>query len=159
MIRFRINDFLGPVLLCVAVGPISVSAVASPGLPQITFCQIPDPQVPSSAFEIFQSGSSGASGYWVRYECKHPCQDWRQCLVPAYTEDHGDLIPDGREPDSAKQAMAFVVDGLGGHIAVSNDGDKTVFIHTGAGGTRYYLRPADGLEKIELPWAGAELSF
>jgi hypothetical protein len=117
-------------------------------LPEVTFCETPNPEVPSSAFELFQSESEGASGYWVRYECKQTCKDWRHCLVPAYADDHGELIPDGRQPDMAKQALAFVVDGMGGHIAISNEGGKTVFIHTGAGGTRYYLRPADTLEKM-----------
>ena len=121
---------------------------ALPGLPEIVFCEKPKPEVPSSAFEMFQSESAGASGYWVHYECKKACEDWRQCLVPAYADDHGDLITDGRQPDSAKQALAFVVDGMAGHVAISNGGDKTVFIHTGAGGTRYYLKPADTLEKM-----------
>ena len=35
-----------------------------------------------------------------------------------------------------------------GHLALSSDGNKTVFIHTGAGGTRYYIKPAEDLEKI-----------
>ena len=158
MIRTRITSLLSPLVMSVLLAcpgkssaRDSASELSEPalqGLPAIEFCQTTDPEVPSSAFTMFRSESAGASGYWVRYECKRACEDWQNCLVPAYADDRGDLVPDGRQPDSAKQALAFVVDGMGGHLALSNDGDKTVFIHTGAGGTRYYLRPANTLEKI-----------
>ena len=153
MIGTPINSLLVPVAMCVLAacpGKSGASEAVLPALhalPPIEVCQTPDPEVPSSAFEMFQSESSGASGYWVRYECKRRCEDWRQCLVPAYAEDNGDLVPNGRQPSSSKQALAFVVDGMAGHVAISNDGDKTVFIHTGAGGTRYYIKPAETLEQ------------
>lgn len=134
-----------------AISVADGSAVSSPpALPGVKVCKVPNPEVPSSAFEIFQSESEGARGYWVHYDCKHSCEDWGQCLVPAYSDDKGSLIPDGRNSTSSKQALAFVVDGMGGHLALSNDGTKTVFIHTGAGGTRYYIKPADTLEKMSL---------
>ena len=157
MIKFRIPSQLLPVILLVVAcsgknTPADSSSgpphLASHDLPAVAFCQTPDPTVPSSAFDMFQSESEGASGYWVRYQCKQPCANWQQCLVPAYADDHGDLVPDGRQQGAAKQALAFVVDGMAGHLALSNDGNKTVFIHTGAGGTRYYLKPADTLEKM-----------
>jgi hypothetical protein len=116
-------------------------------LPEITFCQSPNPQVPSEAFNFRRSESQGASGYWVNYSCKQSCTDWQNCLVPAYSNDNGKLLVNGRQPSLAKQALAFVVDGMAGHIALSSDGEKNVFIHTGAGGTRYYARPAETLEK------------
>ncbi|MFT5132871.1 MAG: hypothetical protein ACI9SC_001339 [Gammaproteobacteria bacterium] len=119
-------------------------------LPEVKFCKVPDPKVPSSAFDIYHSNSDEYSGYWVNYQCKQSCEDWKQCQVPAYSEDKGALIPDGRNPELSKQALAFVVDGMAGHLTLSNDGNKTVFIHTGAGGTRYYIKPADTLEKMSL---------
>lgn len=116
-------------------------------LPALTVCEVPNPVVPSSAFDIFNSSPDERGDYWVEYQCKKICNDWQACLVPAYSDDGGTLIPDGRQPDQSKQALAFVIDGMGGHIALNNSGEKTVFIHTGAGGTRYYLKPADTLEK------------
>ena len=116
-------------------------------LPAISLCQTPNPKVPSSAFNISRSEPQGKSGYWVNYTCKQSCDDWSQCLVPAYSDDHGKLLVNGRQENVPKQALAFVVDGMGGHIALSTDGDKHVFIHTGAGGTRYYATPAATLEK------------
>jgi len=118
-----------------------------PQLPEVTICVVPDAQVPSAAFDIFQSEPEGRSGYWVHYQCKQICEDWHQCLVPAYSDDNGTLIPNGRHPETPKQALAFVVDGMAGHLAMSNDGNKTVFAHTGAGGTRYYSQPMETLEQ------------
>ena len=117
------------------------------GLPEVSLCIVPDPKVPSSAFDMYQSETDEHSGYWVRYQCKQSCEDWRQCLVLAYSDDGGTLLSNGRDPDLPKQALAFVVDGMAGHLALSRDGDKTVFIHTGAGGTRYYSKPAKKLEQ------------
>ena len=125
----------------------SVPAASVHELPEVKLCIVPDPKVPSSAFDIYQSEAAEHSGYWVRYQCKQNCEDWRQCLVPAYSDDGGALLSNGRDPDLPKQALAFVVDGMGGHLALSGDGDKTVFIHTGVGGTRYYWKPAKRLEQ------------
>ena len=116
-------------------------------LPSLQFCKVENPLVPSSAFNIFHSEKQGKSGYWVEYSCKEPCPEWSECLVPAYANDNGDLLYDGRETGKPKTALSFVVDGMGGHIALNAGGDKTVFIHTGAGGTRYYVKPALGLEQ------------
>lgn len=117
-------------------------------LPALSICQSPNPQVPSSAFNFSRSESQGAAGYWVNYSCKKTCTDWRSCLVPTYSHDNGKLLLNGRQPSLAKQSLAFVVDGMAGHIALSSDGEKNVFIHTGAGGTRYYAAPAETLEKM-----------
>jgi len=113
----------------------------------ITICAIPDPKVPSSAFEIFNSPAKENGDYWVTYTCKQACDDWQSCQAPAYTEDNGEAIMSGRAPDQPKKALAFVVDGMGGQLVFSEDGDKTVFIHSGAGGTRYYAQVADALER------------
>ena len=122
-------------------------AYANQALPEVNPCVVPEPRVPSSAFEMYRSDAHEKSGYWVRYQCKQSCKDWRQCLAPAYSDDDGSLLSSGRDAELPKQALAFVVDGMAGHIAISSDGDKTVFIHTGAGGTRYYSVPAEKLER------------
>jgi hypothetical protein len=117
-------------------------------LPEVAFCVVPDPSIPSSAFNITHSESDGKAGYWVNYECKQSCENWRECLVPAYSDDNGILLTNGRDEELPKQSLAFIVDGMGGHLALSSDGEKTVFIHTGAGGTRYYSDPAFSLEQM-----------
>lgn len=126
--------------------PIAVSEMHP--LPEVDLCVVPDPTVPSSAYNISHSETEEHSGYWVNYQCKQSCENWRECLVPAYSDDNGTLLTNGRNEGLPKQALAFVVDGMGGHLALSSDGAKTVFIHTGAGGTRYYSDPAFSLEKM-----------
>lgn len=126
----------------------AIVADSSEFLPALSICQVPDPANPSSAFERVQSVSRERSGYSVRYSCKQECKDWRSCAVPAYLNDGGQLLYNGRTPDLPKQAIAYVVDNMAGHLAMSSDGDKTVIIHTGAGGTRYYSKPAFTLESI-----------
>jgi len=117
-------------------------------LPEVKLCVTPNPEVPSSAFEFYKSKALDKSGYWVSYQCKQECSGWQQCLVPAYSDDNGNLLTNGRKPEAAKQGLAFVVDGMAGHLAISDGKDKTVFIHTGAGGTRYYSKPAADLERM-----------
>ena len=70
----------------------------------------------------------------------------------------------GRDPEQPKQAVAYVVDGMGGHLAFSADGDKTVIVHSGAGGTRYYFDVMHELEQqttartVMVRWAERALS-
>ena len=121
-----------------AVADQSVAVtVPGDGLPKIQFCEVLDPQIPVSSFTVYRSPPDERGDHWVRYECKSACIDWRECLVPAYSDDNGQPLMNGRDPEQQKQAVAFVVDGMGGHLVFSSDGDKTVFSHAGAGGTRY----------------------
>ena len=89
-------------------GQAAVPENSNHGLPGVMFCIVPNPKVPSSAFDIYQSDTVEHSGYWVRYQCKQECSDWRHCLVPAYSDDEGQLLMNGRDADKAKQALAFV---------------------------------------------------
>ena len=93
---------------------------------ELQICATPDPRQPSSAFDIARSAADADGDYWVAYRCNVPCADWQDCQVPL-------------AGDTAKQAVAFVVDGMGGHLAFSTrqEGDKTVLLHTGVGGTYY----------------------
>lgn len=101
----------------------------------LQFCTVPDPQSPSSAFDVSRSATDANGDYWMAYRCREDCADWRQCQVPAYTRNGRALM----EGDTPKQAVAFVVDGMGGHLAYTTrqGGGKTVLLHTGAGGTNY----------------------
>lgn len=113
------------------------------------FCVVPDPQIPSSAFLIHQGPNLGAAGQVVRYECAEPCGDWRECQVPAYEEDSGPPLMHVRSPVRQKQALAFVIDGMGGHIAYSTDtadAEKALFVHQGGGGVTYHHEHTEQLE-------------
>ena len=124
-----------------APAPDKPSVAELAGMIQI--CAIPDPQDPSSAFTVTKSevttyDDHWMDNYWVTYQCKETCDDWTQCAVPAFT-GNGEPIYHGRQPDTPKQALAFVVDGMGGHMAYSLDGDhNNILFHGGAGGTRFY---------------------
>ena len=101
----------------------------------LQICTVPNPRSPSSAFSISQSATDANGDYWVAYGCREACANWRQCQVPAYTRGGRALM----EGDAPKQALAFVVDGMGGHLAFTTKqgGSKTVLLHTGTGGTNY----------------------
>ena len=102
----------------------------------LQICTVPDPQNPSSAFDVSRSATDADGDYWVTYGCREACADWRQCQVPAYRRDGGRALMEGGTP---KQAVAFVVDGMGGHLAFTTrqGGGKTVLLHTGLGGASY----------------------
>ncbi|MEJ8566414.1 hypothetical protein [Elongatibacter sediminis] len=131
-----------------APAPASTGEAAAAELADlVTICRVPDPANPSSAFEVFRSEPDDTGDYWVRYSCRESCDDWRACRVPAVMEDGGPAIMDGRDPGRQKSALAYVTGDMGGHLTLSADGDTTVFIHTGAGGTRYYAEVAADLER------------
>ena len=144
-----------------AAAPLSVAELA--GLVEI--CQVPNPQVPSSAFTIEQSEpvrrdeSYWLQDYWMRYQCKVPCANWRECQVPAYTQDDGEAMYHGRQPELPKLSVAFVVDGMGGHLAYTTDGgDQTIFTHGGAGGVGYdpsvtLLERRGTMNTVTMSWA------
>ena len=114
------------------------------------FCVVPDPQHPSSAFAINRGPNFGAAGHIVHYQCVEPCDDWRECQTPAYEEDGGRPLIHVRSPIQQKLALAFVIDGLGGHIAYSTDAvdaEKVLFVHQGGGGVTYYYQPTDQIEE------------
>ena len=141
----------------------TLSATELAGLVEI--CRVPEPEVPSSAFAIERSDpvqrdeGYWMKDYWMRYSCKETCADWRQCQVPAYIWDNGELLYHGRQPDLPKQSVAFVVEGMGGHLAYSTDGgDKTLFNHGGGGGTFHDPRVAlleqrSSVNTITMSWA------
>ena len=90
--------------------------------------QICQAENPSSAFNITQSETDANGDYWMAYACKAACSNWRECQMAANAGGGG-----------AKRALAFVVDGMGGHFSFTTEqsGQKTVLLHTGAGGTNF----------------------
>lgn len=115
---------------------------------QVEICRVPDPQMPSSAFNLFKSEPDQNGDFYVQYSCKQTCADWQQCQVPAYAGDGQDIMMQARNPDQAKAAIAFVIDNMAGHLVLTPDGDKTVLMHAGAGGTIYqFAHPALELEQ------------
>ena len=128
-----------------AVIPASkVAALAD----NMAICKVPDPANPSSAFDRVDSEADADGDYWVRYSCKQACTDWRQCLVDSYSSQ-GEALFHGRDGSAPKSALAFVVDGMGGHISLTTDqaGEQTVVMHTGGGGTSYNAGLAAELER------------
>lgn len=122
--------------------------VAGPLAALVEICETPDPAVPSSAFDLVKSSPGGNGDYFVRYSCKQTCSDWRQCRVPAYADDGMQVMYQGRSPEQAKLALAYVVDQMAGHLVFTPDGDKTLLLHAGAGGTNYrFSEPALELEQ------------
>ena len=111
---------------------------------ELQICTVPNPTRPASAFRISRSPTDANGDQWVAYVCKEACANWRQCQVPAYTRG-GDAVMRG---DIPKQALAFVVDGMGGHLAFAAgpSGSKTVLLHTGVGGVNYMQSLASQIE-------------
>ena len=109
----------------VGAGPAAVNATLRLA-GELQICQMPDPRQPSSAFDIARSAADADGDYWVSYRCKAPCANWEDCQAPL-------------EGDAAKRSVAFVVDGMGGHLAFTagRSGAETVLLHTGVGGTYY----------------------
>ena len=146
-----------------ATGAATLSVAQLAGLVEV--CRVPNPEVPSSAFAIEQSepvqkdADYWLQDYWMRYQCKEACADWRECQVPARAQDGGEVIYHGRQPEVPKQSIAFVVDGMGGHLAYTTDGgDQTIFTHGGAGGVGYdpsvaMLEQRGTMNTVTVSWA------
>ena len=136
---------LGALLILSAFGAAAASSnhiVQLAG--ELQICNVPNPSSPASAFDITQSTPNANGDYWRRYSCKQACANWRECQVAAYTAGGSALL----EAGEARQAVSFVVDGMGGHLAYSTrqSGDKTVLLHTGIGGASYMQGLASQIE-------------
>lgn len=120
-------------------------AAGAPGSPdavrklaaEIEVCRVPDPQRPASAFIVTESEADPHGDYHMRWQCRETCADWRQCHVAARSWS-----------GAARRALAFVVDGMGGHVAYTTGrGAKTVLLHDGLGGTNYLQSLAETIER------------
>ena len=126
---------LGAWLVMACGGPIASQepAAGSSGrvralAADLQVCRVPEPGRPDSAFAVTRSAADRHGDYYMTWRCREPCPDWRECHVP-----------DRSVPGASGRALAFVVDGMGGHVAYTTDhgGDKTILLHDGLGGTRY----------------------
>ena len=141
-------------------------AASSPNaslLPALTVCEIPDPKDPASAFEIERGPAQDLASQWVAHACERPCERWQDCAAEAF-DRQGATIFSGRG-EIPKRQLAFVVDGMGGHLAFTSDGDKTVLFQHGGGGAMFPRRPANRLEQattartVMLRWAPGYRNF
>ncbi len=140
--------------------PAPSRAASSPSeasLPALTICAMPDPKNPASAFEIERGAAQDLASRWVDHACKQPCERWQDCAAEAFNR-RGEVIPSGRD-EAPKRQLALVVDGMGGHLAFTPDGDKTVLFQHGGGGAMFPQHPANMLEQatsartVMLRWA------
>ncbi len=143
---------------------VDVPAIDAP-LPALTVCEVPDPKDPGSGFAIERGTAEDLASRWVNYACRHPCRPggaptqhdrWQECTIEALGR-RGKPLLNGRGGN--KRQLAFVVDGMGGDLAFTADGDKTVFFHHGGGGARFPQNSANLLEKdstartVMMRWA------
>ena len=135
MFRFKALGFRPRIVSALATLPIMLGSGGVSGSSEhilllaedVRICKPQDPQNPASAFDITQSATDGNGDYWVAYRCKEACADWRQCQAAAHTAE-GEALMEGNAP---KQALAFVVDRMGGHLAFAarQGSDKTLLLH------------------------------
>lgn len=122
--RIRTLALATGAILAVCIGP-GASAKTTDLASNLQICKA---ESPSSAFDVYRSPKNTDGDYWMTYSCKSACADWRRCKMTANAGGGG-----------SKQGLAFVVDGMGGHFSFTTQqrGDKTVLLHTGAGGTDF----------------------
>ena len=176
MFRFKALGFRPQLVSALAALPIMLGCGGVSGssdhilqlAEDLQICKPQDPQNPASAFDITKSAADENGDYWVAYRCKEACADWRQCQAPAHTAK-GEALMEGDAPAQArgaggtilrpgeeapmegnapKQALAFVVDRMGGHLAFTarQGGDKTLLLHEGGGGTIFMRRLSGQVE-------------
>jgi hypothetical protein len=125
-------------------------------LPALQFCRVTNPANLTSAYVTTQGTD------WVSYACATPCADWTTCtfgLVNAQgpvRSSRGNL---------QIQGLAFVVDGIGGHLAFTPDGNDVVVTHAGSGGTSVFnafdrqLQLISNLKTVSLGWEPGSMAI
>ncbi len=137
-----------------ATGDAQGSPAIDAPLPQLTVCDVADPKDPGGAFAIERGTGEDLAAQWVDHACKRPCRpsgaptqhdQWQQCTTEAF-DRRGESLASAR--GGPKRQLAFVVDGMGGHLAFTSDGDKTVFFQHGGGGAMHPQESANLLEEV-----------
>jgi hypothetical protein len=119
-------------------------------LPTVQLCAIADAKNLASAY------TSQTDGSYVAYSCAMPCADVASCTT-------GMLDQAGNPTTSARggmqmQLLAFVVDGMAGHLAFTPDGGDIEITHAGSGGTSTFnafdrvLQAHSTLKTFSLGW-------
>ena len=129
-----------------AGSPDSPSPPGSPTAPgqvaelaaEVRICRVPDPRHPDSAFTVTRSKADRHGDYYMTWQCREPCDDWRQCDIAARARR-----------GVTRRALAFVIDGMGGHLAytTSQRGDETLLLQDGVGGISYLQPLAEAIEE------------
>jgi hypothetical protein len=155
------------VMTVLALGSPAMAAATADGeserseikrVAEIRFCAIPDLNNPGSAFVVETHGSpTDFQNYWAKYTCVQPCANWQNCAV-AVTDQSGAPVSTSR--GTPRKLLAFIVDGMGGFLKYSSDGNRTLAFQGGAGGTSYnYDAVVDALERqthartVQIEWA------
>jgi len=156
---------VGPLAACGdgSAGPPSVDAgdgstidaagspdAAAPALPALTFCRVANARNINAAYVTL------AGDDWVSYSCADPCDDWSSCGFEVLDAQGNPLLS---ARGTRILGLVFVVDGLGGHFAYTEDGTDVVVTHAGSGGTSTYnpfdvaLQRISDLKTVTLGWA------
>lgn len=136
----------------IAPAPLDVT----PALPALQFCQVANPANLNSAYQT----TRGAD--WVNYQCVTPCADWTTCTFGVVNANGPVRSSRG---NLQIQGLAFVVDGIGGHLAFTPDGTDVVVTHAGSGGTSVFnsfdrdLQSMSTLKTVSLGWEQGTLAI
>ncbi len=117
-------------------------------LPQLQFCQVTNTVNLNAAYTTQVVGDA------VAYSCATPCSDWTTCTFGLSSAAGPTMSARGDQ----MQALAFVVDGMGGHIVFTPDGTDVVLTHAGDGGTSVFnpfdlqIQMLSDLKTVSLGW-------
>ena len=116
-----------------AVPAVAICAPTSdPNTPALAFAPLPNP-LPTDA----------AGFHYASYACAAPCSstDPLQCTHPAAEAGAAWTYTRPDASTHTKLALELVVDGMGAMIVFTPDGDKTLVLHAGSGGTNTDATP------------------
>jgi hypothetical protein len=100
-------------------------ASTPPVLPAVQLCRVADSRALPAAFVEHPAGDA------MTYTCTEPCPDVASCAVGLVDAQGPVLSARGGQ----MLVLAFVVDGMGGHLVYTPDGDNVLVTHGGVGGT------------------------
>jgi hypothetical protein len=157
------SDATAPAVDAGEASPPPTAADATPpqddagsgNLPTLAFCQVADPKNLAAAYTT-QTGSD-----WVFYQCAQACANWTSCTFGVVDAQGQPLMSARGQP---MQALAFVVDGMGGHFAFTPDGTDVVLTHAGSGGVSVVnpfdlqIQKLSTLKTVTLGWEHGSLA-
>lgn len=129
--------------------PRAALPLDEPALPGLTFCKVTNPANLSAAYLV----TTGPD--WVNYTCAQVCSSIAACQFGVVNAQGP--VRSARD-GSQVQGLAFVVDGIGGHFAFTQDGNDVVVTHAGSGGVSVFhtfdlqLQSRSDLKTVSLGW-------